>query len=236
MTSIDAIINRQLLRWEMERKQADVQEAPPARVSPAPIITISRQTGSRGSYFASRLATALSYQRLHREVIDRIADTAGYRTRIVESLDEKHRNDLELMIESLFTGKSVDHSDYVKHLHSIVLSMAQLGGVILVGRGGNFILGLDRGFHLRVVAPVEKRIENLKLYRRVSAAEAEKMVEVSDRDRRDFMKKVFNRDIDDPTAYDMMINSSYVDVEDLIDVVSAAVKAKFQKLTYPEHQ
>jgi cytidylate kinase len=235
MTSIDAIINRQLLRWELEKKQADVAEVQPEKTPPAPIITISRQTGSRGSYFASRLATSMSYQRLHREVIDRIAETAGYRTRIVESLDEKHRNELELMIESLFTGKSVDHYDYVKHLHRIVLSMAQLGGVILVGRGGNFILGLDRGFHIRIVAPVEKRVENLRLYRRVSTSEAEKMVSDSDKARREFAKKVFDREIDDPSGYDMTINSAYLDVEDLIDVVADAVKAKFQKLAFPEH-
>lgn len=235
MSSIDAIINRQLLRWELERKQLEAQEAPAQKTPPMPVVTISRQTGSRGSYFASRLATSLKYQHLHRDVIDRIAESSGYRARIVESLDEKHRNELELMIESLLTGKSVDHYDYVKHLHRIVLSMAQLGGVILVGRGGNFILGLNRGFHIRVIAPIEKRVENIKTYRRVSTGEAEEMVLESDRARREFIRKVFDRDIDDPTAYDMVINSAYLDVEDLLDAVSMAVEAKFQKLSYPEH-
>ncbi len=235
MSSIDAIINRQLLRWEMERKQLDAQAIPPSKKPPTPVVTISRQTGSRGSYFASRLATSLGFQHLHRDVIDQIAQSSGYRTRVVESLDERHRNELELMIESLFTGKSVDHRDYIKHLHRIVLSMAQLGGVILVGRGGNFILGLNRGFHIRVIAPVERRVENLRLYRRVSVHEAEKMITDSDKERREFVKKVFDREIDDPTGYDLIVNTAHLDVEDLLPVVAEAVMAKFKKLNYPEH-
>jgi hypothetical protein len=51
VTSIEAIINRQLLKWELERKET--APATPDRPQPAPIVTISRQTGSRGSYFAS---------------------------------------------------------------------------------------------------------------------------------------------------------------------------------------
>ena len=54
MTSIDAIIDRQLKRWELARHSGD--EPPKSQPSPLPIVTISRETGSRGSYFASRLA------------------------------------------------------------------------------------------------------------------------------------------------------------------------------------
>jgi len=59
MTSIDAIINRQLLKWEHQRRQAEEEKE--EKPKPAPIITISRETGSRGSYFGSRLAMKLGY-------------------------------------------------------------------------------------------------------------------------------------------------------------------------------
>jgi len=67
MTSIEAIINRQLLKWELDRKSSEPEA--PDRPRPLPIVSISRQTGSRGSYFGSRLAQRLGYQRLHREAI-----------------------------------------------------------------------------------------------------------------------------------------------------------------------
>jgi cytidylate kinase len=233
MTSIDAIINRQLLRWELQRQEAQAKAV--GRPAPPPIVTVSRQSGSRGSYFASRLAEKMDYQRLHREIIDTICESAGYRKRIIESIDEKFRGELALMVESIFTGKAVDHRDYMIHLGQTVLSMSRLGGVILMGRGGNFILGPKRGFHIRFIAPLEKRIQNLVTYKKLERKAAEKLIEKSDASRREFIRKLFNADIDAPQHYDLVINAEYMDVEELLDVVATAIRAKFEKLTYINH-
>ncbi len=233
MTSIDAIINRQLLKWELLRKKAEEDAA--ARPHPPPIVTVSRQSGSRGSYFASRLAEKMDYQRLHREVIDTICESSGYRKRIVESIDDKFRSQLALIVESIFTGKSVDHRDYNMHLGQVVLSMSRLGGVILMGRGGNFILGPKRGFHIRFVAPHDKRVQNLVTYKGMERVAAIRFIEESDASRRELMKKLFNADIDDPQHYDLVINAAYMDVEELLGVTMAAIQAKFNKLTYLDH-
>ncbi len=229
MTSIDAIINRQLLRWELERQRSLEHPEPTKRPGPS-IVTISRQTGSRGSYFGSRLAQKLGYQRLHREAIDAIVKESGYYRRVIESLDDHLRGSLELMVEGMITGRSVDHRDYLASLCKVILSMSELGGVVLVGRGGNFILGPDRGFHIRFVCPLETRVKNIMKYLDYSEREAVDRIKRSDQERHDFMKKLFNADIDDPTKYDLVINSEHIDVEDLLDVVIPAMKAKMSKL------
>lgn len=233
MTSIDTLIDRQLRRWEIASKGGSEESI--SQPSPLPIVTISRQSGSRGSYFASRLAQKMDYQRLHREVIDAICRSSGYVKRIVESLDDHFRGNLDLMIEAMLTGQSVDHGDYIRHLAKVILSMSRLGGVVLVGRGGNFILGPNRGFHIRFVAPREKRIENLVKYKEMDEAEAASTIDRTDHDRKQFISKLFEADIDDPVYYDMSINSSLMDVEDLVDVVHRAVKAKFDKLRFIDH-
>ena len=230
MTSIETIINRQLLKWELEKKQAGETEQ--ARPRPAPIV---RQTGSRGSYFGSRLALKLDYQRLHREAIDVICKSSGYKRRIIESLDQRFLSGLELMAESIFTGQAVDHSDYTRQLCQVVLSMSQLGGVILMGRGGNFILGPQRGFHIRVVCPKEKRIENLVKYKRFTAEDATGVIDASDNERRQFIKKIFDVDIDDPRQYDLVLNTALIDIEELVDTAVTAIKGKMDKLTYLDH-
>lgn len=227
-TSIDAIINRQLLKWELEKKKADEEK----KEKPAPprIVTVSRQRGSRGSYFAERLAEKLGYQNLHREVIDAICQSSGYRKKVVQSLDERFRGDLELMVESLFTGQSVDHRDYYRHLFRTVLSMSQLGGVVLLGRGGNFILGPNRGFHMRFIAPKQKRIENLVKYTKVTESEAVTMIETSDAERKELIAKLFHADNDNPRHYDMVVNTAFVDLDDLLDTMVRLIEAKFNKL------
>ncbi len=233
MTSIEAIINRQLLKWELEKKETE--PAIQGRPHPAPIITVSRQTGSRGSYFGSRLASRLGYQRLHREAIDMICRSSGLRKRIIESIDDRFRGRIELLAETILTGQSVDYSDYGQHLCQTVLSMSQLGGVVLMGRGGSFILGPQRGFHLRVVCPRDKRIENLVKYKQISPVEAERSIEASDADRRKFVAHLFNHNIDDPHHYDLILNSALMDVEEMVDTATVAIKAKMSKLTWLDH-
>jgi len=233
MTSIETIINRQLLKWELERQEAEL--ATRKRPQPAPIVTISRQTGSRGSYFGSRLALRLGYQRLHREAIDLVCKSSGYRKRVIESLDEHLRGRLELLAESIVTGQAVDAGDYVRHLCQVVLSMSQLGGVVLMDRAGSFILGPERGFHVRVVCPRDKRIENLVKYKQISAQEAAVSIDASDARRRKFVSQLFGRDIDDPQYYDLALNSSLMDVEEMVDTAMVAVKAKMSKLTWLDH-
>lgn len=227
MTSIDALINRQLLRWEFERRLSETQAL--KKPIPPRIITVSRQTGSRGSYLAELLAQRLGFQRLHREAIDAISQSSGYRKRLIEALDEHVRGHLERTVEATLTGQWVDYGDFVEHLHHVVLSMAELGGVILVGRGGSFILGPNRGLHIRVVCPEAIRVENLVRYKQMTAPEAHRHVEHTDRERREFVNKVFHANIDNPMHYDLVINTGLMEMERLVDVAELAFRAKLSR-------
>jgi cytidylate kinase len=230
MTSIDAIINRQILKWELEKSKAE--ERSKEDKAPTPIITISRQTGSRGSYFGSRLAGRLGYQRLHKEVIDVICRSSGYYKRIVEALDDHVRGSFDILVDSILTGQTVDHTDYVRYLYKVVLSMSHLGGVVLMGRGGNFILGPQRGFHVRVVCPKAERIQNLIRFKDMTEKEAAHWTETSDNERREFISRLFHANLDDPTHYDLVLNTSLMDVEDMVDVTILAMNAKWNKLRH----
>lgn len=229
MSSIDTIINRQFGIWERQKLQASADEPP---IEPLPIITVSRQKGSRGSYFASRLAEKLGYQQLHREVIDAICKSSGYRERVIESLDQHVRGDLDLAVESAITGQSVDHSDYVRHLIKVILSMARLGGVVVTGRGANFILGLSRGVHFRVIAPNESRVKFLMKYDQLCVADALTAIDQTDRERREFVRKLFDKEIDSPQYYDVVFNSALIDIEEMVDAALLTINTKMDKLRH----
>ncbi len=232
MPSIDDIINRQFHQWEMEKRERE--QASPAPTPPTRIVTVSREHGSRGAHFAMILAERLGYQLIHKEIVDAICASSGYWKRIVASLDERYRSRLEMMVDSIFSGQMMDHSDYMRNLAQVVLSMARLGGVVLVGRGGNFILGPAKGFHIRFVSPVKNRIVNLVKYRGVTEKEAAAAIERLDDERRELIRKVFDADIDDPHHYDMMVNTAFVDIENWIDPALAAVRIKFERLSGKE--
>jgi cytidylate kinase len=104
-----------------------------------------------------------------------------------------------------------------------------------MGRGGSFILGPQRGFHMRIVCPRDKRIENLMKYKQLSEEEAAESIDRSDHDRRKFADELFGVDINDPHQYDMVVTSSLIDVEEMVDTAVVAIDAKMAKLTYLDH-
>jgi cytidylate kinase len=101
-----------------------------------------------------------------------------------------------------------------------------------VGRAANFILGPKRGFHIRVVCPTERRIFNLIEFKNVDRQEALKQIEDSDHKRRDFARRQFNADVDDPVNYDLVLNAAYIDVEEMVSTAIEAIRGKSDKLIH----
>ncbi len=231
MPSTDAILDRQLRRWELERRLARTLPRPEA-AHPVhqPVITISRQRGSGGTLLAGQLAERFDYTLLHRDLLDRICATTGYQRRLLETLDEHTRSEIAAWLEAMFAGRYITASDYVRALLETVLAMSQLGGVVVVGRGANFIIGHDRGFHVRVVAPRDVRIRRLIDHEGLSPHDAEHTIDVADRERREFIRKVYGADIDDPLGYDLVLNRAGIPVEAAVSLVAMAALEKFERL------
>ena len=232
MSSKDKILDRQIRKWELEKAvqahERDAREKPGALL--APIITVSRQRGTGGTILAEKLAERFGYTLLHRDIIDRIVESSGYKRRIVESLDEHSKSQLQLWFESVLQGAYMDASDYVKHLLEVIYSISQLGGAVVVGRGANFILGPERGFHIRVVAPREVRIRTLVQRDHLTEREALREIERLDHERAEFVRKVYGRSIDDPLGYDLVINNLSISMAAVTSLVAAAALEKFERM------
>ena len=236
MPTIEAIIDRQLRRWELEktiRAGHGREEEPRTRFQP--VITVSRQRGSGGSIVAERVAERFHYTLLYRDLIERICASAGTVRRIVESLDEHVKPQLTSWFESILGTRYVDRSDYLRHLVETIRSIAELGGVVVVGRGANFIVGPDSGFHVRVVAPRELRIRRLMARDDRPEKEAAREIETSDHDRSGFIRKVYGRDIDDPDAYDLVLNTAHLSIETAATLIVNAAMEKFDGIGRDSH-
>jgi cytidylate kinase len=94
-----------------------------------------------------------------------------------------------------------------------------------VGRGANFILPPDERFSLRVVAPLEIRIQNVARAYKVPAEKAKKRVIGRESRRSAFIRKSYNADISDPENYDLTINTGRMSIASAVEAVIAAVKS-----------
>jgi hypothetical protein len=227
--SIEMIIDRQLRQWEFNRRALTVVAAEPTTVA-QPIITISREHGSRGRDLAACLAERFGYTLLHRAVIDRLSESTGHTRRLLEALDEHSRSQLTNWFASIFSGKHLDESDYIAGLFKTLYSIARLGGVVVVGRGANFIIGPEAGVHLRVVAPLGERVSHLMRRGNVSTDEAAREIESVDKEREKFVRRLFHRSVGDPLAYDMVINESGRSLDTMVGIATLAAEEKIERL------
>ncbi len=60
----------------------------------------------------------------------------------------------------------------------------------------------------------------------VDAAEAEKLARPNDRERKAFIKKQFDRDIDDPCLYDLVINTAGMTSTEVVSMIWQAARVR----------
>ncbi len=230
MSDIHLIVNRQINRWNQERQvykeklETEGDAKPPSEVRP--VITMSTQCGCRADELAKLLAHELHYGLFDKEIVNYIAQHLGVRSAVIESLDEHERSNLETWVEGILKQHFVDRDDYLHALGEVTKTASLQGGVVLLGRGSNFLLQGTNAFRTRLVAPFEVRKQNLFQYRGESEKQAVRIIERVDRERAHFIQNYFKRDIDDATAYDLVLNMEHITLDAAVKIILSALRAR----------
>jgi len=210
-----SIVDQQLEKW----RQKGV-------IKPRPTITVSRDPGAGGSEISRKLAQDLGMDLMGGQIISRVAESANMSEKVVKTLDEKHVSTLDSWINSLFTSRHLWPDVYLQHLTKVIGAIGEHGNAIIVGRGAQFILPLERTFRLRFIAPREQRILKIRKDRGCSAEEAESYVIKTENDRAAFIKKAFHEDIASPLHYDLVLNTAVVTIDEAVEIIKNAFKAR----------
>ena len=109
------------------------------------------------------------------------------------------------------------------------MHLAQMGYVILVGRGGNVITGtLPNAFHVRLVGSLEKRIGHAQEVRNLDRQAALEWVKKEDMGRRRYVKENYDKDIDDPLLYHLVLNTDLIHYNDAARLIGDEVIKRFE--------
>jgi cytidylate kinase len=215
--SIERIVEEQVKNWHLSQVKRRKKK------TAAPVITISREPGSGGRLLAQEIAKKHALDLFHQEVLHKMAASAKVNATLLETLDDRGLNTLENWIASLVHERHLWPDQYLQHLMKVIGIIGKHGGAVVVGRGANYILPPENRFRVRVVAPLEVRVDNVARDFDVSREEAKKRVIRTDSDRRAFIRKYFNAEISDPTQYDLVINTENIGIETAAKTVSGAV-------------
>ncbi|MBS3756093.1 MAG: cytidylate kinase-like family protein [Desulfobacterales bacterium] len=221
--SVDRIVEDQIQQWQRS-KGAAAKEAP----AKASVITVSRQPGSRGNEIAGKLAEAFGYELFDREIIKQMAEDANTSSRVLETLDERGLNVLEDVIATVVEQRHLWPDQYMKHLMKIVGTIGRHGKAVIVGRGATFIVPPAENIRLRLIASLENRIKKVAEDSNISADEARRQIYRVESQRRSFTRRFFYTNIDEPTHFDLIINTDDITDDQAVAMVKALVDTGFK--------
>jgi cytidylate kinase len=143
---------------------------------------------------------------------------------VLDVVDEKKVGWLADLFNGWVEGHGFSQLSYVNRLGHLFNMAAKRGNVVIVGRGATFLLPKSAGFSVRIIAPIEFRVEQLVLRRGVSAQEARRLIRKSDTDRKSFIKKYFHHDATDPHVHDLVVNIKQVTPNLAVQLIYDAVQ------------
>lgn len=220
MRQIPHIVERQMKEWEM-RRMGNKARSPEDK---GPVVCISRGVGVGARLIAKRLSEELNCTILGKDTIDHVAEDLRSQRQLVDALDEQGRLGVERWVEGYLYGSPVEYDEYAKSLVKIFHTAAEQGSVIFLGRGASFVLGLSKAFCVRLVAPLERRVDQLMTYESLTQQEALDKIKRRDAEQIAFTRKVFHRELTDPLAFHMTLNLHTMEYEDAVQVILSSMQ------------
>lgn len=204
-----------------------------------PTLTISRQAGCGALEVAEKLVTFLQprmpkgappWTVFDRNLMEKVLHDHNLPARLAKFLPEDRMTELQDIVDEVF-GLHPPSWTVVRQISETILQLAELGGVILIGRGANVITAkLPNAFHVRLVAPLENRVEHAREFYQMSQKAAREFCLKADRGRRRYLKKYFDADVDDPLLQHLTINTGLVSYDEAAQIIAGALTERFSGL------
>jgi cytidylate kinase len=182
-------------------------------------IALSREPGAKGTEVARAVGQRLGWQVYDQELVELVAREMGTHVDMLRLLDEKPMSWLEQCVVSMVSQYNLNHDSYMVHLIAAIRSLGERGRCIIVGRGANFILPPGETLHIRLVGELRDRVAHMRKLKGTSERDAEHWVEKTAQERKNFVRKYFGKDVTDPEAYELVVNTSRLTVAECADVI-----------------
>lgn len=194
-------------------------------------VTISRQAGCGAVVVAEGLARYLQaggpaeappWTVFDRNLMEKVLEDHNLPARIARFLPEDRTTQLHDIMGELF-GVHPPSWTAIQQTAETILRLAELGRVILIGRGAHVVTArLADMFHVRLVAPLEVRVEHAHEFYGMTKSKAREFCLREDRGRKRYLRRYYHVDVDDPLYYHLVINTSMVSYDDAARLIAEA--------------
>lgn len=192
-----------------------------------------------GSTLGNELQKALQGKKLkfssssEWEVLDKeIITSAAKELDLPANLAEKYfraehsNNPLENLFRSISDHYLPSDLEIKKKVAEIILTMADKGNVIILGRAGAMLTHeMDNSFHVKLYAPPEWRAQQIMKMKNVSEKEAMNLVKMVDRERV-YIRKFFAGEQQSDDFFNVTYNCDRMNIEEITSSVVHILEKK----------
>lgn len=208
------------------------------------VITMSRQFGTPYAQIADRLCADLHLTPFDKGLMMRVAAETGLsEADIIDYSEDQYK--LRGFLNALFRRtrsvaevtswagsteageerqtRILDEASAVKLERSTINAASERGDVLIIGRGGQVILEDRRDvLHVRLIAPFAARVGAIQAEQGITAGQAWRLVAERDRATRQYLHALYNADIEDPTLYHLVLNTTKLGVDGCVALIEEA--------------
>ena len=190
------------------------------------LITISREFGSGGRLIGKRLAEKLDIPYYDKELLDRIAEESGFSKEMIVEAEKKAKNSfLYSLASAMGTGEagpeslSLNERFFLAQFDTI-RRIADEGSCVIVGRCADYVLrGMPEATNVFIYAEEADKIKRAVQEYGVPEDSVKKLMKDTDKARANYYSYHTGRKCGDHVNYNLSIDSGYIEIEDIVDLI-----------------
>jgi cytidylate kinase len=203
------------------------------------VVCISPADGSGGEEIGRLVAERLGFRLVDEAIVARAAQEAGVEPHVAADA-ERRTTFVRRMLDDLAPGgmaasaslgaflpfthdeaSSVSVADLRALIRTAVEETAERGSAVILAHAASLALsGRPDTLRVRVTADEATRRRRVAAERRVDEQAAAKLIEESDAGRADYLRRFYGIDTEQPTHYDLVVNTDRLSAEQVADLVA----------------
>lgn len=212
-----------------------------------PVITIARQFGAGGETVGQMLARRLKVDLLDPHLIAEVAKRLELPHEAVAAEDERPGTFLGRLLHALgsastepsippeVAGWTPPYADpafdprraVLEITQQVIKEAAREGNVVIVGRGGAYILqDFPGALHVYLRAAVAMRTKTVMERFKLTEDEARRKIKQTDENRTAYIRQVYGHDWNLPGHYDIVLDTGRLGYDATVDAIVAALPGR----------
>ncbi|MEU8247564.1 cytidylate kinase-like family protein [Nonomuraea sp. NPDC048916] len=205
------------------------------------VVTISATYGTAGSLIGPAVAERLGVPFVDRAIPSAVSEELGCTLEEALAHDDRAEHGLGRLLSGamrlptvtfggvdMYVPGVLPHApeDFVRRTEHMLKETARVQGGVFLGRAGAIVLaGHPGALHVRLDAPLKRRVRQTATLGDLGEREARRLIEDNDRARAAYVRHFYRADAADPGLYHLVIDSTSIPVPVCVQLIVTAAEA-----------